>query len=56
MEHRDQPNEISGDGTVTGYEPPLVEDLDTSHGPLVTPAGITTVTNTTSQSAAPREI
>lgn len=33
------------------YEPPVVEDIDTSHGPLVTPAG-----SVTGVAAVPRDV
>jgi hypothetical protein len=38
----------------TEYEAPEVEDLDTSHGPSVTAAGVTASNG--QQNAAPREL
>lgn len=39
MELRDQPDHTPTDERALEYEPPVVEDIDTSHGPLVTPSG-----------------
>jgi hypothetical protein len=39
------------------YEPPAIEDLDTTDGPSVTAAGaVGQITVTTTQTAAPKEL
>jgi hypothetical protein len=50
MDDRKQEPEATREGALPPYEPPVVEELDSSFGPTVTAAGIPS-----GQLAAPRE-
>jgi hypothetical protein len=58
MERGEQQHEKIGDEAHAEYEPPRVEDLDTSHGPVTTAAGAAVVKGSPGSipSAAPRKI